>query len=171
MTRWEKSCKCSWNSHTLRRWNNRRSRTRNRSGQTTRQRNSKRSRMRIRSEHITRQQNSKRSRIKNRNGHKSEHRSEHRTRSQKREQFRKRGQKTSNKNTKFCKLLFSLCHAFVLLLQYLFFRVHDYLTGIVYHGWHVSQLQVSDTYKARKLFFKIPNTRDMKAKSSENLVY
>lgn len=170
MTRQKKSCRCSQSKYTTRQQNSRGSKMRNKSGQTTKRQNSGRSRTRNRSGHMTKRQNSKESRTRNRNGHRSKHRSGHNTRRQKKKEFRTRRKRKSNRSTKFCKRLFCFSRAFDLFLYHFFLRVRDYLTKIVHHTWLGGQIQVSDICKVWGPFFKIPNSRDVKAKSSKGLV-
>ena len=138
------------------------------SGYTISRQNNGRSRIRRKSRHKSGQRSGHKS--KHRSGHKSGHRSGHRTRQQKKRGFRIKGRKKSNKSTKFCKLLFSLRRAFILLFHHLFLRVRNYLTRIVQHGWLGSQLQVNDICEAQRPFFKIPSSRNVKTKSSKSLV-
>ena len=84
--------------------------------------------------------------------------------------FRTKGQKKSHKSTKFCKPLFSFSRTFVFLLHHLFLQICNYLTGIIYHNWLNSQLQVSDICEPQGLFFKISSSKNIKTKSSKDLV-
>lgn len=72
---------------------------------------------------------------------------------------------------KFGRLLFSLSRMFVFLLYQLFFRVCNYLIGIVYDNWLGGQLYVNDICELQGPFFKIPSSRNVKAKSLESLIY
>lgn len=59
---------------------------------------------------------------------------------------------------------------FVLLLELLFFRVCDYLTGIVYHRLNNQLRHVCDICKAQDPFSKISSSGDVKLKSLEGFV-
>ena len=96
--------------------------------------------------------------------------SEHRTRRRKKGGYKTRGQKRSNKSTKFCKLIISFYCTFILILHYIFLRVYDYLTEIIHYSWLSIQLQVREICETRRSFFKIPNSRNLKTKSSEGFV-
>lgn len=117
--------------------------TRNENGDSIKWQNIRGSKTKNRCRHTTRRQNSRGSRTRNRSVYKTRHMSGHnsgdrsmpRTKQQKRRVFMMKGRKRSNNSTKFCKVLFSLSHMFVLLLEHLFIKVYDYMTGIFYYGW------------------------------------